>query len=204
MVCLGLIGIAVAAGLVLASGRVELRGLHDRTIPGVGWWAGMGAVLVAGAALGWRLLERGARGGLIVTVAGSAVLFAAPLAAWGLPRVEVRKAARPLALALPADQTQREVRVAAYRYFQPSLVFYCQREVQRCDQEWQAVELLAGPLPSFLFVPEGVWAEMAPRFPGGCRVLARHADVYSGRTIVVVRNEPAAVEKELAGTRHEQ
>jgi 4-amino-4-deoxy-L-arabinose transferase-like glycosyltransferase len=196
---MALTGVAVAAGLLLAGGAVEVPRLHDRTFPGMTAWAGIGAVLVAGAAVAWRQFERGARGGLILTVVASAVLFAGPLAGWAVQEVEVRKAARPLARALPADQQERDVHVGAYGYFQPSLVFYCGREVQRCNDENQALRLLATPVPSYLFVPEGVWADLAARTRVTGRVLARHADVYGGKTILLVTNEPAVAEKGLAG-----
>ena len=148
--------------------------MRGRSFPGLAAWAWLGAVLIAGAAVGWRLFERGRRDGLIAATAVSAVLFIALAAGWALAAVDAQKAARSLAQSLPADQTRRDVRLATHGYTQPSLVFYCQREVMRCEEEGQVFWFLQGQLPSFLFVPESVWSGMQARSPVKTRVLARH------------------------------
>jgi 4-amino-4-deoxy-L-arabinose transferase-like glycosyltransferase len=189
LACLALIGVAVTVALLAVSGGVEVRFLRGRTFPDAAPWALLGAVPVAGAVAGAWLFERGRRGGVIAAVAVAAVLFGAAVGGWGLEAVEEQKAARPLAKALPEDQLLRDVRLATYRYFQPSLVFYCRREVARCKDEREVVGFLQRQLPSFLFVPEDDWAEMRTRVPLEVRVLARRRDLYGGRTIVVVTNE---------------
>ena len=97
--------------------------------------------------------------------------------------------ARPLARSLPADQLYRDVRIGAYGWFQPSLVFYCQRQVLRLQEERQALELLEGPLPAYVFVPADVWAAMEEKTEGRYRVVARHHDLYGWKDVVVVSNE---------------
>jgi hypothetical protein len=145
---------------------------------------------VLGAAVGAWLLNRGARGGMVVSVAGCAVLLAFLISGWAFQAMEPYKASRALAQGLPANQIQRDVRVAAFRYFQPSLVFYCRREVLSCANEEQATAFLQRPLPAFLFVPEHDWEQMRSRLlPTRMRVLARHRDLYGGQTVVVVSNE---------------
>jgi 4-amino-4-deoxy-L-arabinose transferase-like glycosyltransferase len=189
LACLALLGVGLAGGLVVASGWLDLRVLRGRAFPDLVSWAWLGMVPVLGAATGAWLLRRGQRGGMIASVAGCAVLLAVLLAGWGLQAMEPYKAARALAQGLPADQVQRDVRVATYGYFQPSLVFYCRREVQRFASEGQAAVFLQRPLPSFLFVPEKVWEQMRQGTLAKTRVLARHRDLYSGQTVVVVANE---------------
>jgi 4-amino-4-deoxy-L-arabinose transferase-like glycosyltransferase len=186
---LALFGIGLAGGLLLASGLVELKVLRGRSFPDLAPWSWLGLVPLAGAAAGAWLLHRGRRGGLIAAVAGCAVLLAVPLGAWGLQAMEPYKASRPLAQGLPADHVRRDVRVASFAYFQPSLVFYCRREVSRCVTEGQAIAFLQSPLPAFLFVPERVWQQMQPQLPANTHVLARHRDFYGGQTVVVVANE---------------
>ena len=123
-------------------------------------------------------------------VAGCAVVLAVVLSGWGLEAMEPYKAARSLAQGLPADQIERDVRVATFGYFQPSLVFYCRREVLRWVNEEQAAAFLQRPLPSYLFVPEKVWENMQSRLvTAKVRVLARHRDLYCGQMVVVVSNE---------------
>jgi hypothetical protein len=113
--------------------------------------------------------------------------------------VDAQKAARALAQALPADQARRDVRLAMHCYTQPSLVFYCRREVIRWEKEEDALLFLQGPLPSYLFVPEKVWATLGPRLPFQARLVARHFDMYSGQMIVLVTNEGRPPEPGLAG-----
>jgi 4-amino-4-deoxy-L-arabinose transferase-like glycosyltransferase len=187
---LALLGVGLAAGLLLAGGWLDLRVLRGRSFPDLAAWAWLGVVPVAGSMTGSWLLYHGRRGGLSASVAGSAVIIAIILAGWGLQAMEPYKAARQLALALPADQIQRDVRVATFGYFQPSLVFYCRREVLRWVNEEQAAAFLQRPLPAILFVPESVWAQMQRRLlPARMHVLERRRDLYSGQTVVVVSNE---------------
>jgi 4-amino-4-deoxy-L-arabinose transferase-like glycosyltransferase len=190
LACLALLGIGLAGGLLFASGLVELKALRGRAFPDLAAWSWLGVVPVLGAAAGAWLLHRDRRGGLIASVAGCAVLLAVPLGAWGLQAMEPYKASKSLAQGLPADHVQRDVRVASFGYFQPSLVFYCRREVLRYVTEGQAVSFLQSPLPVFLFLPERVWQQMQPQLPANTRVLARHRDFYGGQTVVVVANEP--------------
>jgi 4-amino-4-deoxy-L-arabinose transferase-like glycosyltransferase len=192
LACLVLLGAGVTVGLLFAAGLMGGNVLPGLSFPGVAAWAWVGAIWIAAAAVAWYLFERGSRTGLIVAVACAAVLFAAPVAGLGVLAMESHKAARQLARALPEDQARREVRLAALDYFQPSLVFYCRREVQRFEDEGHALAFLHGQLPSFLFVPEEVWIGMQRHLAMPMRVLARHRDLYSGRMIVVVTNEAAA------------
>src|SRR5262249_41087823 len=105
--------------------------------------------------------------------------------------IDQAKAARPLARALPEDQLCRDVRVAAYGYFQPSLVFYCGRQVDRLEAEGQVIHFLRGPLPSYLFVPAAMWGGGRAKVGVPVRGVARHGDLYAGKEIVLVSNERA-------------
>jgi 4-amino-4-deoxy-L-arabinose transferase-like glycosyltransferase len=187
LACLVLVGFGVGAVVLVAAGGIPAGVPPHRQLPGLAALAAFGALPVAGALAGAGFLRRGARAGLVGALAASGVLFTAALAALGPAAVDRYKAPRALAAALPADQTIRDVRVGTYEYFQPSLVFYCRREVNRLPSEAAARDLLAGPLPAFLFVPAGVWEGMRGGAPG--RELARHHDLYDGREIVLVTNE---------------
>jgi 4-amino-4-deoxy-L-arabinose transferase-like glycosyltransferase len=187
LACLGLVGVAVAAGLLAAAGVLPVGVPPHRRLPALAGLAAFGALPVAGALAGAWCLRRDARTGLVAAVAASAVLFTACLAALGPVAVDRYKAPRNLAAALPADQTFRDVRIGAYEYFRPSLVFYCRREVIRLDDEASARQFLESPLPAFLFVSAAVWDELRGRAPG--RELTRHHDLYAGRDVVLITNE---------------
>jgi 4-amino-4-deoxy-L-arabinose transferase-like glycosyltransferase len=189
--CLAGMGVVVVVGLLLAGG--VLRGpwppLRGRHLPGLAVWAPLGGLLLAGAAAGAWCAARDLRTGLIGVVACAGGLFYGALGAWGVEAVDSYKATRPLARALPADQLEREVRVGAFAWFQPSLVFYCRREVHCLGTEDEVRLFLHSPLPRYLFVPEKVWRAMREKGGLPCRVVARHSDLYSTSRIVLVTNE---------------
>jgi 4-amino-4-deoxy-L-arabinose transferase-like glycosyltransferase len=183
---LALIGVGVGVGLLVAAGKLPVGLPAHRQLPALAPLAPLGMLPVAGALLGWWYLRKGFRDRTLGCVFGCGILFSAVLAALGPVAVDRYKAPRALAAALPADQTFREVRIGAFEYFQPSLVFYCQREVARFDDELSAREMLDGPLPAFLFVPAAVWDDLQTKTAG--RELARHHDLYDGRDVVLVSN----------------
>src|SRR5205823_187839 len=100
------------------------------------------------------------------------------------------KATRPLANAIHGRQVEREVRVACYGYFQPSLVFYCGREVAALGTDRQALDFLRGPLQVFLVTPRDAWQRLAAQARGPHRLLGAYRDVYRGCDVVVVTNRP--------------
>ena len=189
LACLGLIGVG-AAGLLAAGGAASLPGLNGRAFPGLERYAVLGAPLLLGAAAAaWLLLRRSQRTGAVAVVLAASLLFTASAAALGPAAVEAWKAPRALAAALPADQTRRDVRVAAFGYFHPSLVFYCRREVLFPDSEQGALDFLAGPLPSYLFVPAERWPALQAKAARTYRLLTRRYDLYDDCDVVVVTNE---------------
>jgi 4-amino-4-deoxy-L-arabinose transferase-like glycosyltransferase len=189
LVSLALMGLGVGLGLLVIGGSLPVPCLEGRRLPGLERWAALGLVLPAGAAVAGWCVRHQRRAGAVAALAASAVVFVGTLAAWGGSTVERYKAPRALVGALPPDQTRRDVRVAAYAYFQPSLVFYCQREVFRLSEEKEALEFLAGPLPSYLFLPARYWEGLRKKVTGPHRVLARRHDLYDGCDVVVVTNE---------------
>jgi 4-amino-4-deoxy-L-arabinose transferase-like glycosyltransferase len=192
LVGLGLTGVGFAVGMLVVGGILPLGILRGRSLPGVEMLAVAGVVPAAGAALGWGCLWRERRADLLAVFAATAVLFTAAVAAWGPGLVDRSKAPRELVRFLPADQTYREVRIATYGYFQPSLVFYCRREVAVLEGEQQVRDFLDGPLPSYLIVPAERWTELRPKLGDRCHALGSKYDLYDGCDIVVVGNDGSA------------
>jgi hypothetical protein len=182
--------VGAAVGVLTVSGVLPApRGLGE-PLPWLGPWAAVGLLPLAGAAVAWWALLRRRPGAMIAVVAVTAVLFIGVLGAGAATALEPRKAPRPLTQALPEGQLDREVRVACYEYFQPSLVFYCQRQVNRLDTPGDAAEFLRTPLPVYLFVPESVWdRDVRPLVRGPYRLLGRHHDIYRKADVVVVTNQ---------------
>ncbi len=124
----------------------------------------------------------------MVSVTVTSVLFVAGLLAGGGVALDSYKAPRSLVQVLQADQAEPEIRVGCYQYFQPSLVFYCRREVYRFTEEKRALEFLRGPLPVYLFVPAADWSVLKDKITGPHRELGRHHDLYRGCDVVLVTN----------------
>lgn len=111
------------------------------------------------------------------------------MAGWGASAVEAWKAPKALAEALPPDQTRRDVRVAAFAYYQPSLIFYCRREVACLNSQQEAVDFLRGPLPSYLFLPAAELPALEAKARRRFRPLTQRHDMYDDCDVVVVTNE---------------
>jgi 4-amino-4-deoxy-L-arabinose transferase-like glycosyltransferase len=186
---LALIGVGFVAGLLIVGGVVPLAVLRGRYLPGVELLAIAGVLPLGGTALGWWYARQGQRSHLVAVLTITSVLFTAALATWGPVLADRSKAPRELIRLLPADQTYCEVRIAAYSYFQPSLVFYCQREVTILEGEQQVQDFLDGPLPSYLVLPADRWAKLQPKLGDRCHSLGSKYDLYQGSSIVVVSND---------------
>src|SRR5262249_48333002 len=163
--------------------------LRGRVFPGVQWWAGLGLIPIAGAAAAGLLLRRRRTGPAIAVVAAAAGLLPAGGGGRGRPAAAGRDAARapaappprapPPPAAWPSNQPLLDSRIGAYAYFQPSLIFYCRREVHQLDSDAQALDFLRQPPPSFLLTPKRVWDGLETKVAGTHRVLAVRRDLYS-------------------------
>ncbi len=190
LACLALIGVALIVGTTAASGALTLPGLRTRQMPGMETYAILAAPLLLGSAVAaWLLFSGSSRTGAIVAVTAASLIFTAATAGWGAGAVEAWKAPRALAQTLPSDQTRRDSRVATYAYFQPSLIFYCKREVLCLDSERQVLDYLQAPLPSYLFLRADLWNVIEGKVRGPHRLLGKRRDLYQNCDVVVVTNE---------------
>lgn len=182
-----LVGLGFGFGLLAAGGAVSV--VTMRTFPELKGWAVLGLVPLAGAGLmAWRL-RKGDRRGFVTATAGCAVAFVGLLAAFPPQEMDRYKAPRALVRESGVGDPTRDVRVAAFDWFQPSVVFYAGREVVQLPGPAQAVEFLAVPTPGYLFVPAPVW-EQWKGLP--YRPVARHFDFYRNCDILVITNDVTA------------
>jgi hypothetical protein len=126
--------------------------------------------------------------GAIVSVTAAAVAFVGGIAAGPPVALDAHKAPRALVAATRLATDDTEVVVACLGWFQPSLVFYARREVQRIQDLEGAKAFLAQPRPAYLFVPAGLWKQIAPQISTPHTEVARRFDFYRRTDVVVVRN----------------
>ena len=122
-------------------------------------------------------------------MASSAILFVGLLLTWGSAALDAHKAPRHLVHNYLPHIHDRETRVACYDYFQPSLVFYCRREVTRLSDENEVLEFLQSPWPVYLFVPQEAWIRLERNVGAAHRQLGSHWDLYRQCAVVVVTNK---------------
>jgi hypothetical protein len=192
-VCLSgfaLLGVGTAFGFAAVGGLFPFKLPAGLPLPELRAWALLGLVPLAGAAAAAWCWHQQQYGRLIASLAAAAVLFLGPVAVWGGAVLDAHKAPRPLAQAVQDQATARDIRVACYGYFQPSLVFYCGREVSTLDNDAQALDFLRNPLQVFLVTPAAVWDGLAGKVRRLCRLIGRHRDMYRNCDVVVVTNCP--------------
>jgi hypothetical protein len=173
---------------LIASGAVLPSLMRGRAFVGLAPWAAVGLIPILGAAVAWLALRRAQREKMIAAVSTAAIAFLGVIALGPIHIIEAQKAAKPLIELAGACRPLDEVRCASFCYFQPSLVFYCRREVPELQSERDAVDFLKEPLPAYLICPADVGAALMLRLPG-IGVLARHRDFYKGWEIVVLGND---------------
>lgn len=175
------VGVITGAGLLAA----------DRLFPGLGTAAWLGLVPAGGAAVGAFFLRAGQRRAVVSTMAATAAVFIG-LAVVRIPCILDRyKAPRELVRHSGTDAADRDLRLAAFRWFQPSVVFYTGRQIEELADEAAVAEFLAVPTPAYVFVAEPAWEAAAAAMPPGVRVAARQFDGLRNCHVLVVTNEPA-------------
>jgi len=182
------VGVVVLTGALYADGR----------FPGLKPWAALGFIPLAGAAVMAWCLRAGNRGGLVTTAAVASIAFVGLVVA-GPPQVfERQKPTRDLVQASGAADPDRDARVATFRWFQPSVVFYTGRQVQELANAAAVAEFLEVPTPAYLFVAARAWEEIGPGLPVGLRVVARRFDFLKNCDVLVVTNVPGPASARVA------
>jgi len=187
LVGLVLVGVVTSVGLLAAAGQLPLPGIARAVrhpFPELGGGAWLGLVPILGAVGGWWSGEHRRRA--LVLLLASGVVYVAGLATLASVALEPHKAPRELVAASGACDRQHEIRLASLDYFQPSLVFYAQREIMQLRTVEEAEAFLRCPLPAYLFLTAPAWEQWRERLPG--YELARRYDLYRRCEVVVVGN----------------
>jgi 4-amino-4-deoxy-L-arabinose transferase-like glycosyltransferase len=175
-----LVGVGAATGVVLAAQK------FPELLP----WAVLGLIPLAGAA-GMAVAVRRQQPIVLVQSATLAAIVFVGVTAAVPPAVMNRyKAPQQLVQATGLANPTRDVRLAAYGWFEPSLVFYAGREVRELKSVEHIAEFLAVPTPAYLFVPEQPWHELlSAGVKAPYRIAARHYDLSRNCQVLVITND---------------
>ncbi len=188
---LAAIGIVTGVGLAIGGGLIPLAGVKMVTFPGLERWLWLGAIPILGAAVAGFYLLRQRRDLLIASLAITSVSFVALIAAFPANSFDRYKAPRELVMQSGVRQSHRDIRLLALEWFQPSVVFYSQREVERINTWPEAGRVLAMEAPVYLFVPEPVWIRVQDKHANALayRTIARQFDFLRNCDVLVVTNQ---------------
>jgi 4-amino-4-deoxy-L-arabinose transferase-like glycosyltransferase len=189
--CMALLGVAVIAGTFSAAGVVDVAALRSTRMPNLKWMALWGVLPIAGAVAGMWYLRQSRRDLAVTSILTTGLIFVGGLFGTGSGVLEDHKAPRELVETSGARQEDREIRVAVYDYFEPSLVFYCRREVKRLDDPKATADFLRSVWPVYVFVPIQTWNELEPKIAVAHAVVARHYDLYRRCEVAVIANQAA-------------
>ena len=187
-----LTGIAFGVGFLVLSGMTPLTRPGDRIISGLETWAWVGLIPIVGA-IGMAVgILRDDRHLAVMSLASAAVGLCCVIGVGPVLVVDRLKSQKILATTSGANQTDRDIRLAAARYFQDSesIVFYSGRQVEVLVNAEQIRDFLSVP-GRYLYIPEAVWdAELAgkPETPK-VRIAARKYDLNRNAVIIVVTTD---------------
>jgi hypothetical protein len=158
--------------------------------PGLGRWAVLAVIPLAAAAVMVLAMRADDRGRFLRAMTVGSIAFTALAAALPPLSIDTQKAPKELVRASGVDDPARDLRLAHFDWFQPSVVFYARREVREVPSPEKAVEFLAVPTPGYLFLPAKTWEQsVEAKVKVPVRVVARHHDFYRNCEILVVTND---------------
>ena len=173
--------IVVGVGMVVA-----LPIVAHIFLPGE-WMLGLvGVVLVVGGGLSLFYAERGRRFQTMAACAVTAVIFLTAMFGFAALRVDRYQNAPVLTAEIRRTSPGRP-RLAGYRFFRESLVFYAGEPVPRCENAAQLQEFLHGAECPYVVTTDEYEEEVRRQFPGEFSVLIRRPRfLHSGEVVVLV------------------
>jgi 4-amino-4-deoxy-L-arabinose transferase-like glycosyltransferase len=158
------------------------------------WILGLvGVVLVVGGGLSLFYAERGRRFQSMAACAATAVVFLTAMFGFAALRVD-RYQNAPVLTAEIRKASPGRPRLAGYRFFSESLVFYAGEPVPRCENAAQLQEFLHGAKHPYVVTTDEYEEEVRQHYPGEFFVLIRRPRfLQSGEVVVLARHRDQGV-----------
>jgi len=187
MACLGLVGVGMLIGVPIAS-RIVL--------PGEALLGLIGVIPLAAAIAVSCLAARDARPQAMAVFTALTVLFTATFIAYGAWRVDRHKNDRPMMAQIREQVGSDPVRIASYRHFNSTYVFYAERQVDEIGNLDQLRHYLQSGQPTYLLVRDDEWENIADSLPADTRVVSRRPRfLRPGELILLYHGGDPAVAK---------
>jgi len=115
--------------------------------------------------------------------------FTGALGAWNGSNLNEIKAPKLLSQFLPEDHLTREIVIATHDWFQPSITFYCKRQINTLTSEEEVKQFLEQPIPAYVFMPEKKWdaLKLNPSFKA--KKIGQATDFYRNCNVVLLTNQ---------------
>ena len=186
----GFLGVIVGLGFIIAGGAITLPIREMHSFPGMEVWFWLGIVPIVGSVVAWWRLRKDDRYGVIFSITTASILLVGLMGT--LPTVTFSRFHAPSALVEEAQlyQNNKDIRLISLFWFQPSLVYYSQREVEKLESWDRAADCLEMNTPVYMLVAEPLWKEIHQSDPRALpyRTIARQFDFQKKCEILVVTN----------------
>lgn len=177
---LGIVGVGLLVGLSVAGGIL----LQGEVALGL-----LGLVPIAGAAAAFWAVRRERTRWAAVSLSVTAVLLVSLL--FGVVAVRVsRYQSSPQLVAQTRAIGSPSARIAVYDYFQPSLVFYARRRIERLSYT-EVQRYFDDPSERYLLVFEDQLDQLWPELPPGVDVLSRQPRFLRDERIALIGRTPS-------------
>ncbi|VTS06226.1 ArnT family glycosyltransferase [Tuwongella immobilis] len=199
------VGALALVGVILGTASVLLGGIVDVKIGKMPRLEGMREVLwvaaipLLGAAIAAIYLRWNDRQRVVQAMTLTAVAFTGCVAAVASYALEPHKAPKAIAQELGLHQPDAEIRIGSLVWFQPSLVYYVQRQVTKLPDIPATIEFLKQPVPTYVLIHEKDYDRILPQLTVPHTVIGKRYDLYKNGHVVVLSNPAAQAARQPAG-----
>ena len=189
MFILVFIGIITSLGMILVSTQADISWIKGRKIPKLEQMAFIGFIPIMCGTFALVLAEKKNRIATLAILCLGSIGFTGALGAWNGSNLNEIKAPKMLSQLLPDDHLTREIVIATHDWFQPSITFYCKRQINTLISEEEVKQFLEQPIPAYIFMPEKKWDAIALKHPLRAKKIGQATDFYRNCNVVLLTNQ---------------
>ena len=189
MVLLVFIGIITSVAMILVSTQADISWIKGRKIPRLEQMAFIGLIPITCGIIALMLAAKKNRIATLALLCLGSIGFTGALGAWNGSNLNEIKAPKLLSQFLPEDHLTREIVIATHDWFQPSITFYCKRQINTLTSEEEVKQFLEQPIPAYVFMPEKKWDALKLNQPFKAKKIGQATDFYRNCNVVLLTNQ---------------